>query len=99
MSVDGSWKVTIRSPIGVIETRLVAKSQGNTFTGTLSGQGQSTEITDGKVVGDQISWSAQISTPMKMTLEYAGVLGEREMSGKVKAGGMGSFSFSGVREV
>jgi len=98
MPVDGSWKVMIRSPIGVFETRLVIKSQGDTFTGTQSGQGQSTEITDGKLAGDQISWSAEISTPMKMRLEYAGVLTETEMSGKVKAGGMGSFSFSGVRE-
>jgi len=99
MLVDGSWKVTIRSPIGVIETRLVVKSEGNTFSGAQSGQGQSAEITDGKLAGDQISWSAEISTPVKMKLEYAGVLGEREMSGKVKAGGMGSFSFTGVREV
>jgi hypothetical protein len=103
MAVDGTWKVTIKGPMGPMQTTLIIKSEGGAFAGTQSGQGQSTQVTDGKVEGEgasqgqSISWSNQITTPMKMRLEYAGVLAGNEMSGKVKAGFMGTFPFTGVR--
>jgi hypothetical protein len=98
MSVDGNWKVTIKSPMGAMATRLTIKSKGNAFTGTQSGQGQSTDVIDGKVDGNTITWSNNITVPLKITLQYSGVVSDGEMSGKVKAGLMGSFTFSGVRE-
>jgi hypothetical protein len=98
MSVDGTWKVTIKGPMGPMVTTLVVKSEGNAFTGTQSGQGQSAAVADGKVTEEQISWSNQITTPMKMKLEYSGVLADKEISGKVKAGFMGSFPFTALRE-
>jgi hypothetical protein len=98
MSVDGTWKVTIKGPMGAMATTLVVKSEGSAFTGTQSGQGQSAAVTDGKLTADQISWSNQITTPMKMRLEYVGLLTGKEITGKVKAGFMGSFPFTAVRE-
>jgi hypothetical protein len=98
MSMDGSWKVTIKGPMGAMATTLVIKSDGDSFIGTQSGQGQSSAITDGKVAGDQVTWSNQITTPMKMKFEYSGVLAGNQISGKVKAGFMGSFPFTGARE-
>jgi hypothetical protein len=98
MSADGNWKVTIKAPMGAMATRLTIKSKGGVFTGTQSGQGQSAEVTDGKIDGDAITWSNNITTPLKITLEYSGVLSGDEMSGKVKAGLMGTFPFTGIRE-
>ncbi len=85
--------------MGAMATQLTIKSVGSAFTGTQSGQGQSAEVTDGKVEGDQITWSNNITVPLKMRLEYSGVVSGNEMSGKVKAGPMGSFAFTGMREV
>jgi hypothetical protein len=55
-------------------------------------------VTDGKIDGDAITWSNNVTTPLKITLEYSGVLSGDEMSGKVKAGLMGTFPFTGIRE-
>jgi len=84
--------------MGAMQTVLVIKTDGQTFSGTQSGQGQSANITDGRIEGEKIFWTNQVVTPVKMKLEYTGVIGaDGGMTGKVKAGFMGSFPFTGVR--
>ena len=55
------------------------------------------DIADGKVDGDNVSWKASITTPFPMTLEFSGKVEGDKISGSVKAGSFGSFPFSGVR--
>jgi hypothetical protein len=39
MSVDGSWKITVNSPMGKQDSTLSFTADGSTLTGTQSGQG------------------------------------------------------------
>lgn len=96
-AIDGNWKVTIDSPMGPLETLLAIKSEGDTFTAILSGQGQTAAVSDGRLAGDAITWSNEITKPMRLRLEFTGTLKDDAMSGKVRAGLMGSFAFTGVR--
>ena len=95
MSVDGSWKITVNSPMGKQESTLDLTADGSTLTGTQAAQGNSQPIKDGKVDGDNVSWSNSITTPFPMTLEFAGVVSGDSIKGKVKAGSFGSFDFEG----
>ena len=97
MSVDGSWKITVSSPMGAQETTLDVKAEGSTLTGVQSAQGASQPIKDGKVNGDKVSWSSSITSPMPMTLKFAGAVSGDSIKGKVKAGLFGSFDFEGSR--
>ncbi len=63
MAVDGTWNLTMQTPMGERRAALVATSQGGTLTGK-----QSTGAVDGD-----------------------------KMSGKMSAGALGSWPFSGVR--
>jgi hypothetical protein len=69
--------------------------------GALSGSGTTPQgaqpITNGKIAGNEVSWDFAITTPMPMTLGFAGTLEGDKISGKVKAGAFGSFPFSGER--
>jgi hypothetical protein len=56
-----------------------------------------TEIFDGTVNGDEISWKASITDPMPMTLEFTGTVAGDEIAGTVKLGEFGNSSFSGSR--
>jgi len=97
MSVDGSWKITVNSPMGKQEGTHDLRAEGSTLTGTQSGQGYSQPIKDGKVAGDKISWSNSITKPLPMTLKFTGVVCGNSITGKVKAGVFGSFDFEGFR--
>lgn len=97
MSVDGTWNVTVNSPMGPQPSTLTIKAEGDSLTGTQSAQGNSQPIANGKVDGDNVSWSNSITTPFPMTLEFSGKVEGDKISGTVKAGAFGSFPFSGGR--
>ncbi len=97
MSVDGSWKITVNSPMGKQESTLSFTTDGATLTGTQSGQGATSDIKDGKVDGDNVSWSNSITSPFPMTLEFTGTVSGDSIKGKVKAGSFGSFDFEGAK--
>ncbi len=97
MSVEGKWTVTIKSPMGPMESIVVLQSVNGALTGTQSGQGATSEISEAKVDGGNIYWVNHATTPMKMKLEFSAAIEGNQMTGKVKAGMMGSFPFTGVK--
>jgi hypothetical protein len=97
MSVDVTWNVVVKSPMGDQPSTLTLKADGGTLTGTASAQGNTNPIAGGKVDGDTVSWSNSITTPFPMTLEFSGKVEGDTLNGSVKAGSFGSFPFSGKR--
>jgi hypothetical protein len=96
MSVDGTWNTSINSPMGVQEGTLEIASSGDTFTGKMKGRMGEQDIS-GKVDGDALTWSASITSPFPMTLEFNVTVSGDSMSGSVKAGAFGSSPLTGVR--
>jgi hypothetical protein len=98
MSVSGKWKITIKSPTGPQNTILEIQEQDGKVTGAQSGQGSTTEISDATWDGSKLFWINHVVKPMKMKVEFTATVDGDSMSGKVKAGFMGSFPFTGVRD-
>lgn len=96
MSADGNWKITINSPMGAQTLDASITTSGDTFTGTAKGAMGEQNI-EGKVSGDTLTWSANITQPMPMTLEFSATVSGDTMSGNVKLGAFGSAPLSGVR--
>jgi hypothetical protein len=94
---DGVWDCTMKTPMGEQKTVLTIKSEGDTFTGTNVGSQGSTEIRDGKIDGDTISWTMDVKSPFPMKLEGKLALAGDALSGAIKAGNFGSFVTTGVR--
>jgi hypothetical protein len=98
MSADGTWKLTMQTPIGERRSTLALKDAGGTLSGKLTGEeGNATDIFDGKASGDSISFKAAIKSPMPLTLEFAGNVAGDKISGNVNASGVGSWPFTGSR--
>lgn len=97
MAVDGTWNVSVQSPMGEQKATLTLKADG----GALSGQGKgvtgAVDIANGKVDGDKATWSMTIQQPFPMTLDYDVIVAGDEMRGMVKAGAFGSFPLTGQR--
>src|SRR5947209_20412963 len=97
MSIDGTWNLTLETPIGTQETTLVAQTSDGVLTGTQTSPDGSQPIHDGAVNGAEASWSVTITSPMPMTLEFTGVVDGDTLSGSVKLGMFGEAKFTGVR--
>lgn len=97
MAIDGTWNVTMDTPLGERKATLTVTSAGGTLTGSQSADGQTGDIYDGTVNGDDASWKVDITSPMSMTLEFTGKVAGDALSGSMSAGMYGSWPFTGTR--
>jgi hypothetical protein len=98
MSVDGTWKLAMKTPIGERKATLTMSSAGGALTGKMTNEeGNSTDILEGKASGNNVSFKAAVKSPMPLTLEFAGAVDGDKISGTVNASGIGSWAFSGAR--
>jgi hypothetical protein len=97
MAVDGNWNLTMQTPMGERNATLNLKSAGGTLTGTQGADGNSTEIFDGTVSGNDVAWKVSITNPMPLTLEFKGAVAGDDISGEMGIGFMGNFPFAGKR--
>jgi hypothetical protein len=97
MAVDGNWNLVMSTPMGERKAQLSITAAGGTLTGTQGADGNSTEIFDGTVSGDNVAWKVSITNPMPLTLSFTGAVSGDSMSGEMGIGPMGSFPFTGTR--
>lgn len=58
--IDGKWKAEFTTPDGTPRTNtFVFKASGDTLSGTVAGAQDETPITNGKISGDTISFTAE----------------------------------------
>jgi len=97
MSADGTWNTTINTPMGAQNGTLTLQTSGGTLTGKMAGAQGEILLTDGKADGDNLSWKAQMTSPMPMVLEFTATVDGDKISGNVKLGAFGNATFSGTR--
>src|SRR6476660_150280 len=97
MAVDGNWNLVMSTPMGERKASLSITAAGGTLTGTQGADGNSTEIFDGTVSGDNVAWKVSITNPMPLTLSFTGAVSGDSMTGEMGIGPMGSFPFTGTR--
>jgi len=97
MAADGTWNLTMQTPMGDRKATLEVTSAGGALTGKQLAEGNSTDIFEGTVDGDAVSWKVNITQPMPMTLQFNGKVDGATMSGSMTIGAFGSWPFSGQR--
>jgi hypothetical protein len=97
MSADGTWNTTMNTPMGAQNGTMTLSTDGGTLTGKLVSPQGEIELTDGTVDGDTLTWKADITSPMAMTLEFTATVDGDSMSGNVKLGAFGDATFTGTR--
>jgi hypothetical protein len=96
MSADGNWKITINTPMGARTLNVAVVTSGDTFTGKVDSDLGSSEVS-GKVAGDTLTWSADITQPMPMKLDFDAKVDGDKMTGNVKLGMFGNAALTGER--
>ena len=97
MSADGTWNLTMQTPMGERRSTLTLSTAGGTLTGSQQAEGDTTDIADGTVNGNDVSWKVSITNPMPLTLTFSGTVDGNTLSGSADTGMFGSFPFQGTR--
>ncbi len=97
MSANGKWDVTMNTPMGAQKSTLTLNVNGSEVTGKMEGAQGALEIQNGKANGDELSWTADMTQPMPIKLEFSAKVDGDNISGSVKLGAFGNASFSGTR--
>lgn len=97
MSADGSWSITINSPMGAQQATLTLSTEGGALSGSMASPQGTQDFSGGTVDGDNLAWEVDMTQPMPMKLEITATVAGDEISGNVKLGAFGEASFSGSR--
>ncbi|MFV8816855.1 cytochrome P450 [Haliea sp. E17] len=98
-SIEGRWNVTIKGPTGPMPSELYLAATNGVLGGEQSGDGTTTVIEgiDYDAASGAVRWVNKVTKPMKLKLEFTGQVEGNTMTGKVKAGFMGSYPFTGQK--
>jgi hypothetical protein len=86
--VSGTWTGEQQGRNGPMTVTLNLKAEGNTLNGTISGRGGETAISDGKIDGDNVSFTVTREfNGNTMKMKYSGTVSGSEMKLKVEREG------------
>jgi hypothetical protein len=94
--VEGKWNITLKTPVGDKSGVLDLRTEGATLTGSLSDGEHHAAITDGKIDGNKLSWSAKLTQPMRMSIKFTATVEADRISGAAKHL-LGKATFTGTR--
>ena len=96
MAFNGTWNITMKTPMGDREAVLTLAQDGDALTGETTADGNSTPVKNGKVEDGRAKFEVDLTTPMPITLEFdLGADGDN-LDGSVKLGMFGSSEVSGT---
>lgn len=98
MPVAGTYDCVTKTPLGAQKGVLtVVPGEGDTFSGTISGDLGQMDIRDGRISGDTLTWQMKMTMPMPMDLDCAATVTGDTLTGTVKAGMFGTMEITGTR--
>ncbi|MEU2688807.1 hypothetical protein ABZ654_33985 [Streptomyces hygroscopicus] len=97
MSVEGTWDLTIATPIGRIKPVVELRCEEGALTGTAHGVGEEVPLADLSYEGDQLTWHQSITKPMRLNLVFTMTVDGDTMTGTSKAGRLPASKVTGQR--
>jgi hypothetical protein len=94
--VQGKWNITLKTPMGDKSGVLDLRTEGASLMGSLSDGDHYAAISDGKVEGNKLTWSAKITEPMRMKFKFTATVEADRISGAAKHL-LGKATFTGTR--
>lgn len=86
----GAWNVTLDTPIGKMAVLFEITESDGVVTGVARSDAETVDFDDAIAVGDRLTWSQAVTTPMRLTLKFDVVVDGDTMTGTSKAGVLSS---------
>ena len=93
----GLWDVTLATPIGKMAVVLDISDGDGVIRGTAATADETVDFIDALADGNQLTWTQNVTTPMKLTLKFDVTVEGDEMTGGAKVGFMPASTLTGSR--
>ncbi len=94
----GNWTVTVNGPTGTMVTNMDITYGNGELSGSQGAVGDPAMPMQEIVLnGSQLSWKNQFTKPVKIKTEFSATVTGDTMSGEVKAGFMGKYPFTAIK--
>ncbi len=99
MAGAGTYQTVTKSPMGDQQGTftVVPGADGATFTGSLAGGLGSLDVKDGKIDGNTLTWTMNMTVPMPLELKATATIDGDTLTGTVNAGAFGDMPITGTR--
>ncbi len=91
------WKIVLKTPMGPQEMVMSITRDGDGFTGRIESPMGSENVNAGKIDGETLSWTMEVTKPAKIKLSFEVKLDGDTMTGHAKLGMFGKSSLTGQR--
>ncbi|MFJ7625316.1 hypothetical protein ACIQZN_02345 [Streptomyces sp. NPDC097595] len=98
MSVEGTWNLSISTPIGKIKAVVELREQDGTLTGVARGVGEDVPLGDVNLDGDRLTWKQAVTKPMRLNLAFDMTVDGDTIRGTSKAGRLPASKVTGERQ-
>jgi hypothetical protein len=86
--ITGNWKADLQTPQGTVQVSYSFKQDGEALTGTWQAANSPTiQISDGKVIGDNVSFAVKIDANGGMTFAHEGKINGDQLQLTMKPSG------------
>ena len=96
MSADGTWNMTMNTPMGPQSATLTLTSNGDSLSGSMTGPQGAVDLQDRRIDGDNLSWKIT-AAQMNMTIEFTATISDDKMTGEAELGSFGKATLEGTR--
>jgi hypothetical protein len=93
----GVWDVTLATPIGKMAVVLDIRDRDGAIHGTAATADETVDFIDAVAEGNQLTWTQNVTTPMKLTLKFDVSVDGDAMTGGARVGFMPASTLTGTR--
>ncbi|MGW5349739.1 hypothetical protein ACWERV_04350 [Streptomyces sp. NPDC004031] len=97
MSVEGTWNLSISTPIGKIKAVVELREHDGTLSGVARGAGEEVPLVDITLDGERLTWKQAITKPIRLNLAFDVRVDGETLQGTSKAGRLPSSKVTGTR--
>jgi len=97
--VGGTWTMTVNGPQGAMTSTMTVTQTGDAIDGTIISELGTAAISDGRVNGRNVTWSAAITMGNeRTTVNFEAEVDGNRMTGRLRAGESGPMTFTAERK-
>ncbi|MFF4287250.1 hypothetical protein ACFY0R_18290 [Streptomyces sp. NPDC001633] len=97
MSLEGTWNLSVSTPIGKMKAVVELREQDGVLTGVAHGAGEEVPLNDVALDGDRLTWKQAVTKPMRLNLAFDVTVDGDTLQGTSKAGRLPSSKVTGER--
>lgn len=97
MSAEGTWDLSISTPIGTIRAVAVFRYENGVLVGTARGAGEEIALDDVLLDDGRLTWKQAVTQPMRLNLAFATTLDGDTLTGTSRAGRLPASKVTGRR--